>query len=203
MTTGAATQDEVLQGLLGELRRVTEEARAGFGALSAEQLNWKPAPEEWSVGQCLDHLIKTNESYFEMLGQVARGEKPTSAWERLSPLTSFWGTFLVKSLEPESTRKIKTTPKFFPSVSGVTEDVVERFAAHQEQLARLMEATASQDLGRVVVTSPFSRFVTYRLLDAYRGILAHERRHLAQARRVTEAEGFPRGAGTVSGAGQL
>ena len=195
---GTATQEEVLARVLGGLREAADEARGKFGALDAEQLNWKPSPEEWSVGQCLAHLLTTNQSYFETMKQVARGEKKNSLWERLTsktPMTQFFGEILVISLEPESKRKLKTTAKFQPPAEGVGADVVERFAAQQDELAGLIEATRKQDLRSVVVTSPFSRFVTYRLLDAYRGIVAHERRHLAQARRVMEAEGFPRGGG--------
>ncbi len=71
--------------------------------------------------------------------------------------------------------------------------VIEQFAAHQGELAELMRATAAGvDLKRTVVTSPVSGFVTYSLLDAFRIVVMHERRHFAQARRVTEAEGFPR-----------
>ena len=42
------------------------------------------------------------------------------------------------------------------------------------------------------VTSPVSPVATYSLLDAYRIVVAHERKHFEQARRVTQAEGFPK-----------
>jgi len=48
------------------------------------------------------------------------------------------------------------------------------------------------DAARIVMTSPFVSFITYNLLDACRLIVAHERRHLAQAQRVMETPGFPR-----------
>jgi hypothetical protein len=31
--------------------------------LTLDQLNWKPVPGQWSVGQCLEHLAVTNEIY--------------------------------------------------------------------------------------------------------------------------------------------
>ena len=48
----------------GELRTISDDARASFGSLSGEQLNWKPAADSWSVAQCLDHLIRTNEQFY-------------------------------------------------------------------------------------------------------------------------------------------
>jgi hypothetical protein len=47
-------------------------------------------------------------------------------------------------------------------------------------------------LRRTVVTSPVTAVATYSLLDAYRIIVGHERKHFEQARRVAESEGFPR-----------
>jgi len=35
--------------------------------LGPHQLNWKPAPDVWSVGQCLEHLCVANEVYLYRL----------------------------------------------------------------------------------------------------------------------------------------
>jgi hypothetical protein len=189
----ANATDGELGGQLEALKAIGEEARQTFGALSAAQLNWKPGAEQWSVGQCFEHLIKTNRSFFPTLEQLARGERRGRAWERLSPFSGFFGKVVLKSLAPESPRKFKAPSGLRPSASAVDAAVIEQFAAHQGELAELMRATAAGvDLKRTVVTSPVSGFVTYSLLDAFRIVVMHERRHFAQARRVTEAEGFPR-----------
>jgi hypothetical protein len=54
-----------------------------------------------------------------------------------------------------------------------------------------MRATSDADLRGLKVTSPVSAVATYSLLDAYRIVVAHERKHFEQARRVTRAQGFP------------
>ncbi|MGH7471115.1 MAG: DinB family protein [Longimicrobiales bacterium] len=38
------------------------------------QLNWKPAPDSWSVGQCLDHLININREYDPTFDRIQKGE---------------------------------------------------------------------------------------------------------------------------------
>lgn len=190
----ANSDNAELAGLVAELRAVASEARRDFGGLSAEQLNWKPGADAWSVGQCFEHLIKTNDEYVPMLEQIISGARKSSFMERFSPLSAFWGKFLVKALQPESTRKLKTSQKFTPSASGVGADILDRFAGLQERLVEMIEATKSMNLKRIVITSPFNSLVTYNLIDAYRGVVAHERRHAAQARRVKESAGFPRAA---------
>src|SRR5688500_8459061 len=101
------------------LREIGEEARKTFGGLSAAQINWKPGADEWSVGQCFEHLIKTNRSFFPTLEQLARGERKSRTWERLSPFSGFFGRMALKSVAPESSRKFKAPRGFRPSASDV------------------------------------------------------------------------------------
>jgi hypothetical protein len=182
-----------LGGLVEEMRALASDAERAFGALAPAQLNWKPSAEQWSVGQCFEHLIKTNEPYAAILEGVVRGERRPRAWERLSPLSGFWGRMVLRAVAPESARKIKARPGFQPSSSSVDAGVVGRFADLQRRLADLMGRTEGAEPEKFIITSPVLGFVTYSLLDAYRIITSHGRRHFAQARRVTEGEGFPVG----------
>lgn len=54
-----------------------------------------------------------------------------------------------------------------------------------------MTASENIDLEKTIITSPVAAFVTYSVLDGYRIIVRHGQRHLAQAKRVMEVEGFP------------
>ena len=197
MSTVVATANGVkrgeLEGLVEELGAVTGDARRVFGGLSAAQLNWKPSAERWSVGQCFDHLIQTNRTFFPDMERVAAGTFRSGAWARVSPLSGLFARMILRSLDPVRGRKTKAPRVFLPASSDVDADVIERFARHQEELAVLMRATAGADLRRTMVTSPVAAVATYSLLDAYRIVVAHERKHFEQARRVTETQGFPRG----------
>ena len=68
-----------------ELAKFVEDAEAiagdiqkTFGNFSAEQINWKPSADGWSVGQCFEHLIKTNSLFFPELEKIAGGERKNS-----------------------------------------------------------------------------------------------------------------------------
>jgi hypothetical protein len=52
-------------------------------------------------------------------------------------------------------------------------------------------STSHLDLERIVITSPALSIVTYSLMDAYRVIVVHEKRHVLQAKRVMEEPAFP------------
>jgi hypothetical protein len=180
-----------LNGLIEELKAVSANAQETFGALSAAQLNWKPAPEEWSVAQCFDHLIVTNRRFFPVLEQAARGRYAGSLWERVSPFSGIFGRIVVSTLKNQS-RKFKAPATIQPSSSSIDAAVLGRFVEHQGELIEHMRAVEGVNLKGLKVTSPIAAFMTYSIFDALRIVVAHEQRHFAQARRVTEREGFPR-----------
>ncbi len=180
-----------VEGLVRELEAVGREAREVFGGLSAAQLNWKPSAEQWSVGQCFDHLIVTNSTFFPVMERVAAGTFKNGLWARVSPLSGFFGRYILGALDPAKGKKIKAPRAFLPASSDVDAEVIERFVGNLSEVSARMRATEGVDLGRTVVTSPAAALVTYSLFDVYRIFVAHARSHFEQARRVTRAEGFP------------
>ena len=189
MTTDLRHADVPL--LVREAADLGRRAEEQFGGLTARQLNWRPNPEEWSVGQCLDHLILATTLYFPAFRDIQAGTKRSTFWERVPVLPSLFGPWLIRLLSPERSAKMPAPAVFCPTESLVEPQIVRTFAATQEELVRFMAGTAPRDLDRIV-TSPASRFITYDLLDAYRIIVVHAQLHLQQARRVTELPGFPR-----------
>jgi hypothetical protein len=186
-----SNQGEHLSGLVSAANAVTEETLAGFGDLTAPQLNWKPAADQWSVAQCFDHLLTANEAFFPTFEKVLSGAKKNTFWESLPWLPAVWGKMLIKAVAPESKRKLKAPKIFHPSSSSVDGAIIRRFLDQQNQVIRYMRATEDLDLERIIISSPVTNLITYSLMDAYRIIVNHEKRHLLQAMRVSEMDGFP------------
>ena len=184
--------EECFQEVAVELSRTAGEARAQFGTRSPEQLNWKPGPRSWSVGQCFDHLITTHGLYFPLLQQLRAGGVEPTFWERYSPFSRVFGRYLIRILHPENQKKTKTSPKAEPSTSVIDGRIVERFSAHQAELIdHIQNLPAEIDPETTIITSPLLSFVTYNLDDCLTIFVVHGQRHLGQARRVTETAGFP------------
>ena len=177
-----------IDSVISDLDAVVKEARDSFGALTIEQLNWKPAPDSWSVGQCLDHLIKSNEEFFPELDAIAAGTRKNTFWQNWSPLSGIAGAFLVSTLKKDN-QKVKTNQKMTPP-SDIGADIIERFAAHQAELAEKLRAADKAEWRKVVLTSPFVKIMTYRMDKGLEAIIEHEKRHLRQAKRVVEMDGF-------------
>lgn len=184
-------ESDSLDNLIRQAEAIAGDAQRVFGDLTKEQLNWRPSAERWSVAQCFDHLITTNRGYVLVIDDVLNGRKKSSVWQKLPVLPGLWGKMLIKSLDPSQTRKIKAPKKFQPAQSDVSGAIINDFVAQQRQLIEKFRATANLDLEKIVITSPAANLVTYSLMDAYRIVVVHERRHFQQAQRVTEESGFP------------
>jgi hypothetical protein len=107
-------------------------------------------------------------------------------------LPGFFGRMLVKAISPNSKQKFKAPKNFQPSMSVIDPQIVGRFIAHQDEVIEKVKATSAINLEKTIIYSPVTKVMTYSLLDAYRIIVLHERRHMAQAARVMATSGFPK-----------
>lgn len=181
---------ERLSEVLSELGAISEDVRVSFGSLTSDQLNWKPSVESWSVAQCLDHLIRSADEFYPEFAKVASGTRKNTFWQSYSPFTGMGGRFLINTLKTDS-KKVKAPSKAIVPPSDIEDGIVERFAAKNDDLVEKIKATAVADWKKTVVSSPFLSVMTYTVDDAYTVLIEHERRHVRQAKRVIEVEGFP------------
>jgi len=183
--------NEELPKLIDEANAIADDAQKSFGQLNAQQLNWRPSANQWSVAQCLEHLIVINSTYFPILEGIERDRYKPSIQQRLPLLPRFFAWMVLKAVSPETKSKFKTAGHVAPSSSTIADDILAKFKAHQQELIRHMKMTEKLDLGNIIITSPVASFATYSMLNAFKIAVTHEHRHLLQAKRVTETAGFP------------
>jgi len=174
---------------LGEIAR---DAQNTFGALDGRQLNWRPDETRWGVAQCLEHLLASNRLMLQSAHSALDDSQPRTIWQRLPVWPRLLGPIMVRSLTPSATRKFKAPPAARPVFTALPDDIVRRFADQQREIAAWLETVDQSRADRTILTSPFVRVVTYSLMDACRLIVAHDRRHMEQARRVMALPEFPK-----------
>ena len=184
-------QHRDLTTVLAEGRLVADETKRRFGHLSAEQINWKPGGDEWSIGQCFDHLIISNRPFLTIIEEIGQGRRRRRAWERVPLLPRVFGKLLIRTLRPDTGRKVKAPRALNPSTSQIPAAIITSFVEQQDLLLQRMEATGGLELERITITSPVARLITYSLMDAYRLIVVHEQNHFVQASRLLQWPGFP------------
>ncbi len=174
-----------------ELDAIAADAGTAFGRLDARQINWKADASRWSVAQCLEHLLTANRQMVEMADQALDATRGRTLWQRLPIWPGLLGRMLVRTQSPNATRRFKAPGKAQPAASALDTAIVGRFVDQQRELIAKLDASATRDLAGVVMASPFLGVVTYSVLDGWRLIVAHERRHVQQAKQVMATPGFP------------
>lgn len=176
--------------LISSIKIIRKEVQTTFGKLSNEQLNWKPNEKEWSIGKCLEHLIVTNNLYFENIQKVADGTHQNNFYSKVPIVPNVIGIIMKKVLAPEWKLKMKTFKMFKPSFSEVSDSILEGFDENQNRFIGLMEATKDLDVHRIKVAEPIGSAVNISLNDAFEILVVHEKRHFNQAKRVMESKEF-------------
>ena len=173
------------------LDAMARETRATFGGLDGRQLNWRPDAVRWSVAQCFEHLLTTNRLMFRAAEDALNDARPRTLWQRLPVLPGVLGRMLIRSQSPSAPRRFTAPSRAQPATGDIAADIIQRVVEQHRDAVAEVRALDERDAARAIMTSPFIRVVTYSVLDGWRLILAHDRRHFEQARRITLSPGFP------------
>lgn len=179
-----------LDEMFPRARNTSERAVSDFGGLDGAALNWQVSPGSWSIAQCLDHLITTDELYYPQFQEIAEGRKQSTVWERIPLLPRATGALFRWSLNPGNRIRIKTSSVFEPR-SSVPDTIVSDFARDTERLLASIAATDGVEHDRLVITSPAAKFISYPLKDVVIFLILHLERHRRQAEAVQRHPDFP------------
>jgi hypothetical protein len=175
-----------------EFERLADEADLLASGLSDEQFAWQRSPNSWSIAQCLDHLNVTARAYLPQLDEgIANAIREGLYGE--GPFTYWWlARKFVRMLEPPPRFRAKAPAAFQPPPARTRHEIMAAFRAYQVQYVDRLRQSNGLDLSRARVRSPVASWVYMPLGTGFAAMLAHERRHLWQARRLMEDRGFPR-----------
>ncbi len=167
-----------------QIDEITDDFNRIFEPLTPSELNWKPNPGTWSIAQNIDHLIVINESYFQVFAQLREGKYEKPFWARFDFIPRFFGNAILKSVQPDQKRKVKTVPQWEPTVHTLDGQILKAFENHQEKLKSEIDQSTELLEKETVISSPTNRNIVYRLDKAFDIIVTHERRHFEQAKDI-------------------
>lgn len=184
---------DLLRIVASESEHINDDARRLVAGLTDAQLNWKPAPDSWSIAQCLDHLVVTLEKDDRYLRDaIARGREKRPAREAVAYRPTMFGGWLIKQLLPEAPRKMRAPKVFRPAESSAIEGALDRFLQQQNKFLNFVSDAREIDYNKTRLRSAVTPLIRYSLADAFVMIVVHGQRHLVQARRVRDMAAFPR-----------
>lgn len=153
--------------------------------LSAAQLDFKAAPEKWSVKECMYHIAATEKFLWGMLDEAMK--KPADP-ERRKEL-KFTDDQLVNMVQDRSS-KFQTTEPMQPKNSGFQslDQALEDFKKSRGEHIKYMKSS-TEDMRNHFVQMPFG------IMDCYQFslfIAGHSNRHTQQIREVIANPNFPK-----------
>lgn len=167
-----------------------ERAIKSFSHLSENQLNWKPHPDSWSVGECISHLTNSNGLYLIKIENILN-LLPTSSERDFPYKQSFMGKLIAKGVDPANVRKSKTFKIFSPTSSSIQKNIIDEYISSSKKFIELTQKMLSLDLRKYKLSSPVNKLIRLNLGDPLIIIPNHDERHLNQAKRVMSQKGFP------------
>lgn len=179
-----------IEKMIQKGKQAGENVKENLGGLSIIQLNYKPTDTTWSIGQCLDHLITTDQLYYSLFESIADGSYRMTTWEKWSPFSGLFGKLLVYYSGEKVRMKLKAPKKIHAYEHTIGFDIFDRYHEHLETLLRHVNNCKQVDLDKTRVTSPLSRFITYSLRNAILLVVLHNYRHTNQAISLRKQDDF-------------
>lgn len=173
-----------LVGYRQQFEQITKDAADLVAGLSEEEFNWRPAPGQWSIEECLSHVT--------MVGNVELGHIEHAIEDARSRGLTGSGPFeysalerwIMRETEPPARTHRSTPKRFTPLHNQPVTAILPTFNHVQNMFILHIEHADGLDLKRVKVVTPVTRFFKFSLGMTFAQAAAHERRHLEQARRV-------------------
>ncbi len=173
-------------GWLAELDAIERERDALLAGMDPARFNRRPGAGKWSAGECLAHLALAGGLLLDrlepLLAEARRAGRFGPGPHPYGPL----GGWFVRTMESPGRRPLPAPANFVPPSGLPLEEVAARYRAHHTRLRRALEAAEGLALGRIRMASVAKGggWIRFNAAAWLASTLAHERRHLAQARRA-------------------
>jgi hypothetical protein len=163
------------------LEQHIEEVSAHFGQITQETINWKQNDTSWSIAENIDHLIKVNSSYLELLTTLGDGTYKKSFLGKIPFIVRLFGRLILQSVQPTNVKKTPTFPVWQPSTSDHSLEIITDFKANQLLLIDWIRDHHKLVDSNPVISSPANANIVYYLQTALTIIVTHQSRHIQQA----------------------
>lgn len=173
--------------LAGQLAAASDLASKLGEEFSPRELSEAPSPGGWSAADNLMHLALSSQALIPRMSKTLGKLAAAGRRSDLSSRPDWLGRLYARALEPPVRFKVRAPRPFVPPLGTPVADALSAFLAEQEGLRALVEQSVGLDLAGRKVPSPVSRYLRYNVCAAFHILLAHERRHLWQARRAALA----------------
>ncbi|RUA38244.1 MAG: hypothetical protein DSY77_00290 [Bacteroidetes bacterium] len=174
-----------LKDVIKDLKEIEETTINEFQDLREEDLVWKPAPDKWSIAECLKHIIIANSIYIKDIEKrLQKAEVKTIEY----PISfSITGKLFLYAVDPKYKWKVPAPKLFKPVKENKVEngmETVKEFLKLQDEIIGVSLKACAYDHQHVHTYSPLSKLLKFNVGEQLYIMMRHTKRHINQARRV-------------------
>jgi hypothetical protein len=180
-----------LDSYADQLLSIRQDATGLMSGLSDAQFNWQSGPERWSMAGCFDHLnLSAAQLFIPSIDAAIAGARAQGLNSHGPFVYSAFERWCVKTNDAPPRMRFKAPKRVQPGAHKPIDAVRTEFLRWQDELDRRLRNADGLDLRRARHKSPIP-FVKWSLGAFFQLMLAHERRHVWQARQVRQNQAFP------------
>lgn len=153
--------------------------------LSAEQLNYKPTPQEWSINQCLEHIVLTE----RMLFTEAQKNLQAPASPKRRKDVKITDQEVINAISDRSHKAKAPESLIGAGKYSDPAQALEELKSDRKAVAAFVETSSLDDMRNHISDTPFGA------TDGYHGFLyiaGHTARHTGQIEALKADAGFPK-----------
>ena len=180
-----------LESYQDQLQTIRQDGAGLMAGLSDAQFNWHPEPGRWSMAGCFDHLNLSAAMLFMPSIDAAIASAKAGGLRSNGPFVySAFERWCVKTNDAPARVRFRAPKRVQPAPTKSLDAVRGEFLRWQDELDRRLIDADGLDLRRARHKSPIP-LVKWSLGAFFQLMLAHERRHIWQARQVRQNSAFP------------
>ncbi len=188
-TAEAKLTEEERQQLLTMLSESAEMYLGLVAGVSDEQWNFKPAPDRWSVGECAEHIMRSNEALFGS-AKTALAKAADPDWYEKTKGKSELLMRVMPNRNPGGAGGASAPQEIRPTGEFSRAEIIERFQALYEE-ARAFVRDTEAPLKEHLEEHPFPIFNPLNAYDWTIYVPLHTIRHSKQMIEVMESDHYP------------
>jgi len=182
--------EDLINSLQNDVRQLVAAVELMKG-MDKIKLSYPLTNGKWTAIQALEHLNMYNRFYLPAIETcITQAPAGRSAWFNSGTLGNYFTNMMKPTDVYEVKNKMKTAKAYNPPAALSADQVISEFVQHQQKITQLLDASRNHDMNAIRIPISVSKFIKLKLGDTFRFIIAHEQRHLIQARNAIHALGI-------------
>ena len=182
--------DELIDSLQADVKQLLAAAEQMKG-MDKIKIAYPLGEGKWTAIQALEHLNMYGRYYLPAIEKaISLNTGGKAAWFN----TGRMGGYFTNMMKPKNVFEIKNKMKapkgYVPAVALNPETVINEFVEQQQQLLQLLDRARERNLNDIRIPITISKLIKLKLGDTFRFLVAHEQRHMVQARNAIHSLGI-------------